>query len=96
VQVTVFVHPIDTEAHTTLPGWRWAVHLGGNPYELDSCMNAGWTPTENEARMDGETVGVAVLKALRVCGVPARYAGVQRLDRDPIPTGRDFLQKVVS
>lgn len=88
--VTVVVHPIDTEAHPTVPpGWRWAVMLGAAPLEdMDACANAGWCPTEREAWLEGEMVAVAVAKALRAYGVPADYRTLA-LERDPIPAGAD-------
>lgn len=91
--VTVVVHPIDTEAHPSVPpGWRWAVMAGAgtSPANVALCANAGWEPTEGEARLTGETVGVAAAKALRLHGIPATY-GVLALDHDPIPAGGDRL-----
>ncbi len=83
--VTVFVHPIDTDVHPTVPpGWRWAVHLGGNPKDATACLNAGWCPTRSEASVEGEMVGVTVAKAVgRVAGQPI-YQLVPLAD-DPIP-----------
>lgn len=93
--VTVFVHQVDTTVHPTIPpGWRWAVHLGGNPHDLRACLNAGWCPNDREAGMEGEAVGVAVVKALRLCGLAVSYAAVQLLERDPIPAGKDKLKVV--
>jgi hypothetical protein len=90
--VTVFVHEIDTGAHASVPsGWRWAVHLGSNPSDMRSCLNAGWCPSAGEAGMEGEMVGVAVAKALRLAGVNAQYAAVCRLDSDPCPAGLDSV-----
>jgi len=88
--VTVVVHPIDTEAHPSVPpGWRWAVLVGtGPPGDLARCMNAGWCPTEREAWLEGEMVGSTVVKALRVYGIPAGY-GCLPLPDDPIPPGAD-------
>ena len=87
--VTVFVHPIDPEAHPTVPpGWRWAVHLGGDPRR--ACLNAGWCPSRNEAALEGEMVGVTVAKALRHAGTPTEYC-VRDLSDDPIPAGFDFI-----
>lgn len=93
--VTVFIHAIDTEKFpTTPPGWRWAVHLGGNPHDLGSCMNAGWCPTRTEAGIEGEMVGVAVAKAVSIAtGVRWRYF-VNDLDYDPINAGEDFIFRV--
>lgn len=92
VIVTVFVHEVDTEAHVTVPpGWRWAVHVGTNPHDLRSCVNAGWCPSAGAAGLEGEMVGVAVAKALRLAGVDVRYAAVSRLDVDPCPAGLDSV-----
>jgi hypothetical protein len=90
--VTVLVHPINTEAHpSTPPGFRWAVYVGdGSWADMGRCANAGWCPTQGEAAMEGEMVGVCAAKVARVFGVPVEYA-VVTLDHDPIPTGGDFI-----
>jgi hypothetical protein len=94
--VTAVVHPIDTEAHPTIPeGWRWAVHVGSAPVaDLEFCVNAGWCPTEREAWIEGETVAVAAIKALRMFGIPAEFRRLA-LDVDPIPAGDDRLSPPV-
>jgi hypothetical protein len=90
--ITLVVHPIDTDAHTTVsPGWRWAVMVGrSRPDDLDGCANAGWCPTESEACLEGETTAVTVVKALRMLGIPATYS-LLKLGHDPIPAGADRL-----
>ena len=90
--ITVVVHEVNTEAHPTVPpGWRWAVQVGGGPpSDLDACANAGWEPSQQLAALAGEAVGAAAAKALRLCGLPARYA-VLTLDHDPIPAGADRI-----
>jgi hypothetical protein len=91
--ITVVVHPIDPVAHPSVPeGWRWAVMagVGTPPADLGHCANAGWAPTEAEAWLEGETVGAAATKALRMFGVPATYSKLP-LDFDPIPAGGDRL-----
>lgn len=89
-EVTVVVHPVDTQTHPTYPaGWRWAVHVGGGaPADLDRCVQAGLCPTEPEASVAGESHGAAVAKALRMAGTAARYS-YQRLGWDPIPAEAD-------
>ena len=90
--VTVFVHQVDTEAHPTIPGgWRWAVHLGLDPHDLDRCVNAGWCPSDTDAELEGEMVGTAVAKALTLAtGRRADYR-FTRLEIDPIPSGADLV-----
>jgi hypothetical protein len=93
--VTIYVHPIDTDAHPMIPpGWRWAVHAGAQPPpdNLERCLNAGWCPTRNEACVEGEAVGTAVAKALGYyLGVPPTSVAylLYELERDPIPRGVD-------
>lgn len=89
-EVTVVVHPIDRDAHPTYPaGWRWAVMVGGRPpTDLDFCVLAGHAVSETLASVEGEAVGAAATKALRIFGVPARY-GYLRLGYDPIPASAD-------
>ena len=90
--VTVFVHAIDTAAHPSVPSgyWRWAVHVGHNPADLQECVNAGGEPSPQEARLAGEMVGVSVAKALELAGHPVRYRVVE-LPQDPIPAGNDRI-----
>lgn len=91
--VSVFVHQVDTDVHTTVPpGWRWAVHLGANPTNLAQCLNAGWSPNRLDAEFEGEKVSVATVKALRMCGVACEWAPGRLLDHDPIPPHGDRLQ----
>jgi hypothetical protein len=95
--ITLIVHPINTDAHPTVPpGWRWAVMVGEGPSgrarldDMRRCAEARWCPTQSEAALEGEMVAVAVAKALRMCGVPV--AGEARpLDFDPIPAGADTI-----
>ena len=84
------VHPIDTAVHPTyVPGWRWAVMVGGRPpADLDWCAGAGHAGTESEASVRAEEAASAAVKALRMLGVPVRYA-YQRLGYDPIPAEAD-------
>lgn len=80
----MFVHPIDTAKHPTIPpGFRWSVVLGDQG-PLGPTMNAGWCPTASEASVEGEMVGVAVAKGLHAFGIQTIYT-VQALDHDPIP-----------
>lgn len=84
--VAVHVHPIDTDAHPTVPpGWRWAVVVGDRPpHDLVHTVQAGWAPTESQAWFEGEHCGVAVCKGLRLFGIPVDYRKL-RLTTDPIP-----------
>jgi hypothetical protein len=92
--VTIYVHPLDTEAHPLIPaGWRWAVHAGVTPPpdNLERCLNAGWTPNKSEACVEGEAVGVAVAKALAIYfGFAPNHVPylLFELERDPIPPER--------
>lgn len=92
-KVTLLVHPVDTEAHPTVPpGFRWAVMLGdGRDDDMSRCAEARWCPTEYEASFEGEMVAVAVAKALRAYGIPVEMQKT-RLDHDPIPAGADRLR----
>lgn len=89
-EVTVVVHPIDTDVHPSCQdGWRWAVQVGGGrPDNLGRCCGAGHCTTESEASVMGELAGSTATKALRLLGVPARYAYL-RLGYDPIPAEAD-------
>lgn len=101
--VTLFVHEVDTEAHPTVPpGWRWAVHLGGNPHDLTRCVQAGWVPNDGPdarltygqvgAEMDGSSAGMAAVNAVwAVTGVKPTWRTTV-LDRDPIEAGNDPIR----
>jgi hypothetical protein len=92
--VSVFVHQIDAEAHPSTPqGWRWAVHLGANPRDMRTCLNAGWCPAQQVAAIEGEAVGVAVTKALRFAGHPCDYT-TRTLEYDPTPPEASGLDLV--
>jgi hypothetical protein len=86
VLLTVIGHPIDVDAHPSVPpGWRWCVMLGGEPWEdKQRMLNAGWCANHNETFMEGEMVGIAVAKALHAVGHQVDYK-VTELDHDPIP-----------
>lgn len=88
--VVLYVHPVDTAVHTTVPpGWRWAVHAGGGrPGDVSRCANAGWTPTRQAALSEGEQNAATAVKVARAFGVPAAYRLLD-LDYDPIPAGAD-------
>jgi hypothetical protein len=94
-EVTVVVHPVDTEIHSTVPpGWRWAVMIGGAPpSDIDYCANAGWAPTEQLAKFEGEVAGATAARACRIFGIPAAYR-VLSIDHDPIVAGNDRLHFV--
>ena len=85
LEITVVVHPVNTDLHDLPPGWRWAVMVGGRPpADLDHCVQAGHDPEKPAALVAGESHGVACVQAFRRLGSPARYAVLQ-LDWDPLP-----------
>lgn len=103
--ITLFVHRVDTDAHPTVPpGWRWAVHLGGNPFDLTRCLQAGWTPDNGPdgrcvygqagAEMDGAQAGMAAVNAVwQVTGVKPTWH-TTLLEYDPIAAGADPIKVV--
>lgn len=95
-RITVVVHPIDTNVHSTTPaGWRWAVMVGhASHHDIDHCANAAWAPNKAEAELEGEHAGVAACKAARMFGVPCEWGGVIVLEHDPIPAGGDRLHRL--
>lgn len=88
MQVTVFVHEIDTGKHPDQVGWRWAVHLGGtDPADLRSCANAGVEPSHSNAVWWGDRCGATAARCLQLAGLPVRYVDPVVLDYDPTPPG---------
>lgn len=91
--VTVFVHEVNGIAHPSAAGsWRWAVHVGSSPENLDECVNAWGEGSQSEAAFRGDTAAVAAVGALRKAGVDAQYGGVKFLEFDPIPAGADLVK----
>lgn len=89
VPVRNFVHPIDTAKHPTQPpGCRWAVHLGDDPADIGSCLQAGWSSHESAACWDGDQVAAAVVNAFRLLGVAVVWAGPSVLEYDPTPADK--------
>lgn len=85
VPIVVTVHPINTDAHPTVPpGFRWAVDWCGQT------LNAGWEPSRQSATMAGEAAMVCAVKAARLCGCTVGFDVVQ-LDTDPVPAGLDAV-----
>lgn len=92
MDITVFVHAIDAEAHPSSPGWRWAVHVhGAAPNDLSGCANAGWAPDRDGALSEGDRHGATAARVLKMHGIDARYDVPLVLDHDPIPAGRDYI-----
>lgn len=87
------VHPVDVDAHPTVPpGFRWAVMVGQAPDgDLRACANAGWCPTRAEAEAEGDRNAATATRALHIFGISAGYSGVSYVDVDPIPAGADRI-----
>jgi hypothetical protein len=86
IPVRNFVHEIDTKRHPTQPpGWRWAVHLGDNPEDIGTCLQAGWSQHQSAACWDGDQVAAAVVNAFRLVGNPVVWNGPTVLEYDPTP-----------
>lgn len=93
VLLNVFVHPIDTAAHPSVPpGFRWAVMVGDvEPADMDRSANAGWCPTAQEAAAEGDQNAATAARVLQLLGLDVRYPGVRHLDHDPVPAGHDRI-----
>jgi len=92
--VVGFVHRIDTDRHPTLQGWRWAVHLSANPYDLSKCMQAGQAPDEATARLEAGWFVAAVVNTVAAVSGRAPEYRISLLDHDPIPEGGDRVKLV--
>lgn len=92
--IHVLVHPVDTMAHPTVPpGYRWAVHFGADWADLDTCLNAGWQPTDIDAALIGEAAAVCAARVAMRLGVAFAGDTVQ-LEHDPIAAGADRIMEV--
>jgi len=96
VLLTCIVHPINTEAHPTVPsGFRWAVMVGDvDPADMERCANAGWCPTAGEAQAEGDQNAATAARVMQLLGIHATYGGVTRLASDPIPPNADKLNLI--
>ena len=87
-QVRTVVLPIVVHPHEAMGvcGWRWAVHFANTDWaDMRHVLNAGLEPTLNDAKIQGERVAVAVVKAFRAYGINAAMAMHELLDTDPVP-----------
>jgi hypothetical protein len=70
MEIVVVVHLI---AEASSPGaggmWRWAVHVGRDFADKDSCLNAGAEDEQWLAELRGQAVAVAAAKVAERCGV---------------------------
>lgn len=88
-------HAVNTVAHPAVPpGWRWAVHLGDDFGDLDSCLNAGWAPTSDSAQVAAEAAAVCAHKVAALYDPTAAFRSLI-LDHDPIPAGGDRIMRLL-
>lgn len=89
IQIRALAHPVNTLAHHTIPpGFRWAVYVGENWADMDSCLNAGWEPTLDGAAIAAEAAAVCAAKVALMHGTEVDGKSI-RLDHDPIEQGND-------
>lgn len=89
--IVALAHPIDVTAHPTCPvGWRWAVHIGTDYADIGSCLNAGWEPSEYQARLAAEQAAVCAHKVALRFDPSAGFESVV-LSHDPVPSAADDL-----
>jgi hypothetical protein len=69
MEIVVVVHLI---AEASSPGaggmWRWAVHVGRDFGDAESCLNAGAEDEQWLAELRGQAVAVAAAKVAERCG----------------------------
>ena len=93
MQIIALAHPIDTVTHPSYPpGWRWAVHIGSDFADIGSCLNAGWEPSESQARLAAEQAAVCAHKVAALFTL-ASFETVT-LSHDPVPAAADHLPLV--
>lgn len=83
--IHVFVHPVDTTKHPDVGnGFRWAVHIGGDPSNLSQCANAGVEVSRDAALFMGDRCAATALLAISlVTGIQMSLNYVHLVD-DPL------------
>lgn len=70
MEIVVCVHLADEAGNPGAGGmWRWAVHVGRDFSDPDTCLNAGAAASQFEAEDFGQAVAVAAAKVAEQCGV---------------------------
>ena len=95
MEIVVCVHEVDERSSPGASGmWRWAVHVGRDFTDPDSCLNAGAADDQLEAMLRGQAVAVAAARVAERCGVleirddePTTVV----LDHDPVGDPWPFL-----
>lgn len=68
MEIHVVVHPIDEANHPGAGGFiRWAVHIGTDWADPDSCLNAGAELDQVTAAQRGQAVAVAAARVAERC-----------------------------
>ncbi len=63
------VHQVDEASSPGAGGlWRWAVHIGRDFSDPDSCLNAGAEDAPALAALRGQAVAVAAARVAERCG----------------------------
>ena len=92
-KISIGVHPQAFKDHPTNPGdgYRWCVMVGQPESwaDMESCVQAGWCPSRNEAAYQGEIAGSAACEAMRRLGIPCEWGGTFQLEHDPLPPEYD-------
>jgi hypothetical protein len=84
-------HPIDTDAHPSLPaGFRWAVSSSSDTSDSSACLGAGWAPDASTAAWIADQSGAIAVTAHRLAAGTANVETLL-LDYDPIPADADNL-----
>lgn len=70
MEIVVCVHLIDEGKSPGAGGmWRWAVHVGRDFTDPDTCLNAGAEDKQWLAELRGQAVAVAAARVAERCGV---------------------------
>jgi hypothetical protein len=81
--INVVVHQCDSQFHPGAGGmWRWAVHIGHDFANRETCLNAGAELDPELAAARGQAVAVAAAKVAELCGALSGGTTVF-LDHDP-------------
>lgn len=95
--IHVFVHPVDTRKHPDVgAGYRWAVHIGSDPSNLNQCANAGFEVSREAALYLADRCAATALLAIALTSGIQMSLNYVHLADDPTSPADNRLRIVKS